>query len=144
MTKNSYATPEDAEKAFYAAIKNADLTAMMSVWSEDDAAVCIHPGAPRLEGRKQIQQSWQEIFEAGPPMEFTVTDERITREGHLAVHLVREMIEIEGELVTVMLSTNIYHLLGDGWRMMLHHASPEPELLMDELETEWQEPVVLH
>lgn len=116
----------------------------MAVWSEDDATVCIHPGAPRLEGRAQIQQSWQEIFEAGPALEFAIRDERVTEDQHIAVRLVREEISVAGELVSVTLATNVYHRVGDGWRMMLHHSSPEPEMLIDEIDTMDAETVVLH
>ena len=144
MSDFQYGTPREAEEAFYRAIEHADLPAMMSVWPDDDATVCIHPGAPRLEGRDLIEDSWQEIFESGPNMEFSVSDERITQDSHLAIHLVREEIAIGGELVSVMLSTNIYHLGSDGWRMMLHHSSPEPELMLDELDMPGEETLVLH
>ncbi len=144
MSKIKFSSPRDAENAFYEAIENADLPAMMSVWSDDDASVCIHPGAPRLEGRSQIKESWQEIFESGPAMVFQISEERITEDNHLAVHLVREEIVVEGELVSVMLSTNIYHHTGDSWRMMLHHSSPEPELILDEYDLITETPAVLH
>ncbi len=144
MSKAKFSSPREAEEAFYLAIENADLSAMMSVWSEDDAAVCIHPGAPRLEGRAEIRDSWLEIFESGPPMVFSISDERITEDDHLAIHLVREEIAVEGELVSVMLSTNIYHRTDDSWRMMLHHSSPEPESLVEDFELPHEDPVVLH
>jgi len=144
MSQRKYATPKEAEEAFYRAIEQGDIATMMSVWSEDDASVCIHPGAPRLEGREEIEVSWQEIFESGPTMEFSVSDERITQDSHLAIHLVREEIAIGGELVSVMLTTNIYHLASGGWRMMLHHSSPEPDLFIDEIELASEEPIVLH
>ena len=35
-------------------------------------------------------------------------------------------IEVENVLQGVMLVTNIYHLIDGSWRLMLHHASPEP------------------
>ena len=31
-----------------------------------------------------------------------------------------------------MLATNIYQLIDGGWRMVLHHASPEPDYEDDE------------
>ena len=144
MSEAKYLTPKEAEDAFYLAIENADLPSMMSIWSDNDATVCIHPGAPRLEGREEIRRSWQEIFEASPEMLFTISDERITQDEHLAVHLVKEEIVVEGEIVSVMLTTNIYHLIDGSWRMMLHHSSPEPEPLHDEMHLFDDEPVVLH
>lgn len=144
MSKDKFLSPKDAEDAFYLAIENADLQSMMSVWSDNNAAVCIHPGAPRLEGRDEIRRSWQEIFEASPPMMFTVSDERITQDDHLAVHLVKEEIVIEGEIVSIMLTTNIFHFIDGGWKMMLHHSSPEPDPILDDLQMIDDEPVVLH
>lgn len=144
MNELLFSTAADAEAAFYSSIRDTDLERMMAVWSEDDATVCIHPGAPRLEGRAQIQESWEEIFDVSPPMEFSISDERITADQHIAVHLVREEISIAGELVSVMLATNVYHRVGNGWRMMLHHSSPEPEMLIDEIDTMDAETVVLH
>lgn len=144
MSEPKFLTPREAEEAFYQAIENADLNSMMAIWSDDDATVCIHPGAPRLEGRGEIRDSWQEIFEAGPSMMFAISDERITQDDHLAVHLVREEIVVDGEVVSVMLTTNIYHRTNDSWRMMLHHSSPEPEPLLEEFALSGDEPVVLH
>jgi hypothetical protein len=40
---------------------------------------------------------------------------------------VREEIELDGQVVSIMVSTNIYHVEEGGWRMLLHHASPEPD-----------------
>ncbi|MEM7256676.1 MAG: nuclear transport factor 2 family protein [Pseudomonadota bacterium] len=144
MNKAKFLTPKEAEDAFYLAIENADLKSMMSIWSDNDATVCIHPGAPRLEGRDEIRQSWQEIFEASPSMAFSISDERITQDDRLAVHLVKEEIVIEGEIVSIMLTTNIYHLIDGGWRMMLHHSSPEPDPFLDDMALADDEPIVLH
>ena len=41
-----FASPEQAEAAFYSAFEKADLDAMMSVWAEDEDIVCMHPGRP--------------------------------------------------------------------------------------------------
>jgi len=69
-----YESPEDAEMAFYVAIENRDVDAMMDVWSGSDDVVCIHPGAPRLEGREIIADSWQQIFSTGESLRFRLTD----------------------------------------------------------------------
>jgi len=36
-----YESPEDAEMAFYVAIENRDVDAMMDVWSGSDDVVCM-------------------------------------------------------------------------------------------------------
>ncbi|MEM7208130.1 MAG: nuclear transport factor 2 family protein [Pseudomonadota bacterium] len=143
MSANLYATPEKAERAFYDAFERGDFNAMMDVWSTDDGVVCIHPGAPRLQGLEQVREGWRQVLENSVGLRFVLTDIQATEDEHLAIHVVREEISIEGQLTGVMLSTNIYHRVGDGWRMMLHHASPEPEQFYDELEVT-QDDVVLH
>ena len=45
-----FTTAEEAEAAFYDAIGRADLDALMSVWSDDEDIVCIHPTGQRLSG----------------------------------------------------------------------------------------------
>jgi len=77
-------------------------------------------------------------------MSFRLGEERITEDQHLAVHLLREEIEVDGELVSVMLTTNIYHRTNGSWRMMLHHSSPEPEPMIDEYDIVPDEQLVLH
>ena len=146
MTTN-YATPEDAELAFYDAMERHDLDAMMSVWLENDAIVCVHPGASRLEGSADIRAGFSQMFEdPAPAMDFTISDMRSQHLGTVAVHTLREEIEIDGQLVSVMLATNVYQQTANGWRMMLHHASPEFDFDLDEfdLTLEQATPVVLH
>ena len=62
MSSKQFATPQEAEDAFYRAFAVADVDAMMAVWAEDDAVTCIHPAGPRLDGRPAIRHSWQAIF----------------------------------------------------------------------------------
>lgn len=144
---STYLTPEDAEMAFYSALERSDVEAMMDVWLDNDCIVCIHPGACRLEGRDDIRAGFSQMFEEPmPAMDFSIADTRTRLVNGLAIHTVREEIEVEGQLVSVMLATNIYQQTESGWRMMLHHASPEPEMEMDELDytLESPEPIVLH
>lgn len=120
-------TPEEAEIAFYEAIERGDLQALSRVWSLDDNIVCIHPGANRIEGRAQVLESFSDMFAQSPSIGFSISDALQTESDGLAIHLVREEIELDGQLVSVMVSTNIYHLEDGGWRMLLHHSSHEPE-----------------
>ena len=138
MPERQFATPEEAEEAFYDAFANADLEAMMDVWADDDSVVCIHPGAPRLEGREEIRESWRQIFEADAELEFELSDEHYTQDSQLAIHLIRETIGVNDEISGVVLSTNIFQMIDGSWRMILHHASPEPE------PEDYDDPVVLH
>ncbi len=120
-------TPEEAEIAFYEAIEQTDIKALGRVWSSDDNIVCIHPGANRIEGRSQVLESFSDLFSVSPSISFSISDALQTEADGLAIHLVREEIEHDGEIVSVMVSTNIYHLEDGGWRMLLHHSSHEPD-----------------
>lgn len=125
-------SPEEAEIAFYEAIERADIQALGKVWSLDDNIVCIHPGATRIEGRVQVLESFSEMFADSPSISFSISDALQTESDGLAIHLVREEIEIDGQLVSIMVSTNIFHIEDGGWRMLLHHSSHEPEFNIDE------------
>lgn len=132
---DKFNTPEEAEIAFYEAIERADINALGQVWSLDDNIVCIHPGATRIEGRAQVLESFSDMFAESPTIGFSISDAMQTQSDGLAIHLVREEIELDGQLVSVMVSTNIYHKEDGGWRMLLHHSSHEPETnLADEFE----------
>ena len=140
-------TPEEAELAFYDALERSDIDAMMSVWLDHECIVCVYPGASRLEGPHDICSGFAQMFEdPTPSMEFSISDLRCRQMDNLSIHTVREEIEVDGQLVSVMLATNVYQRTEDGWRMMLHHASPEPDMDFDELDYTFEspEPIVLH
>jgi len=144
--RETYQTPEDVELAFYDALEQSDIEKMRQVWSEDDSIVCIHPGAMRLEGRADVGDSFVQIFKDAPEMDFVITDAKCVLMDNMAVHMVREEVAIDNQLVSVMLSTNIYHRIDGSWRMTLHHASHEPDLEFDEFEmgVDSEAPIVLH
>ncbi len=130
-----FKTPEEAEAAFYESIERADIQSLDAVWSTEDNIVCVHPGASRIEGRKAVMDSFVELFADSPALSFTIVDTLYTGNDEMAIHLVREEIELDGQVVSIMVSTNIYHVEAGGWRMLLHHASPEPDsAFQDEFE----------
>ncbi len=118
-------TPQDAETAFYAAFERGDLQAMMTIWAEDEAIVCVHPLGPMLIGRKAIQRSWKAIFARSSGMKFTVDRQLRTADDRVAVHIVYEYIELPGQgRRQAVIATNAYRRSNSGWYMILHHASP--------------------
>lgn len=132
----TFDSPAAAEQAFYDAMGSGDLEAMMAVWADDDDAVCVHPGGPRLVGSDAIRESFGEIFEAGT-LQVGTAAVRAFRHGDVAIHNLVEQITVIGqmgaELVSVV-ATNVYVKSGYGWQMMLHHAAaadtdtePEPD-----------------
>lgn len=133
-------SPQDAERAFYAAFERADLDAMMSVWAHDEQIICIHPGGGRRCGPAAVRESWRQIFAQGPQLRFRLADERLVAGKLMSVHSVFEYISVAGQSrpPAAVLATNIYILTGAGWRMLMHHAG------MAGSETAGPPPDVLH
>jgi ketosteroid isomerase-like protein len=128
MTDIRFATPGEAEEAFYAAFERADLGAMMAVWAHEDSIACVHPTGERLDGFEAVQNSWRKVLGAGTAMRFHISHAKYIQGPALAVHMVHENILVDGgsETPSVVLATNIYQLTKEGWRMILHHASLQP------------------
>lgn len=125
---NKFHTAMDAESEFYTAFEQADLERMMSIWAQNDRVVCIHPGAPRMEGLQEVRESWVELFRDPPMLKFALLDVRVTRSKDLAIHQIREEVEIDGQYISVMVSTNVYERDADKcWHMTSRHSSPEPD-----------------
>lgn len=120
----SHTSAEAAERAFYAAMADGDLDRMMALWADDDAAVCNHPGGPRLVGVPAIRESFREIF-AGGGVRIVTSAVHAWRNAEVTVHSVIERIAIEGrggtELVEVV-ATNVFIRSAGGWRILVHHA----------------------
>jgi ketosteroid isomerase-like protein len=121
-----FATPDEAEQAFYTAFANTDLTAMMAVWLESDTVTCVHPVGPRISGLQAVKAGWAEIFRNTGSLKFRLGEVSRTQDGLLAIHVLHEHISVPGESGErpPAVATNIYQLTEHGWRMILHHASP--------------------
>ncbi len=126
MTQSGFATPEEAEQAFYRAFQNADLNLMMEVWAERDFVECIHPMADRVQGHAAVMDSWRQIFAGGLRVQLQLSDVHRTHDASLAIHVVYEHLRIPGQASDYppVIATNVYQLLESGWFMVLHHASP--------------------
>lgn len=120
-------TPEEAEAAFYEAISEADVEAVMSLWADDEDIVCIHPGAPRLVGHASIRAAWESIFEKGGvhirPVQLHVTQNMLT-----SIHnIIEEVHRTASQQRDIhILATNVYVKTPLGWRIATHHASVVP------------------
>jgi len=121
-----FATPQDAEQAFYKAFERADLAAMMSVWAEEDDIVCVHPGGARHTGVVEVRESWRQILAQETGVQFHLVGNRVFSGRMISVHSVYEHVTIAGDSrpANPVLATNIYLLTDRGWRMLMHHASP--------------------
>ena len=131
MKETLFATPQDAEAAFYEAFMKQDLDGMMGVWADDDEVYCVHPRGPRVTGVAQVRESWRQVFATAQNVRFQVRDQHLLQAMMVSVHSVYEQIIIAGEgsrARACMIATNIYMRTERGWRMMAHHASPAPAL----------------
>lgn len=139
----SFPTPEAAEAAFYAAFEARSLDAMMAVWSDSNSIACIHPLTAPLDGRAAVAAGWRSMFEAAGQFSIHIEAAHEMREADQVIRIVREYLIIghETEPRPPILATNVYRREGDGWRMVLHHASP---LQVGGTPPERTPPVVLH
>jgi uncharacterized protein (TIGR02246 family) len=128
MKRALFTTPQEAEAAFYEAFEKGDLDAMMSVWADDDDIVCVHPSGQRLVGAEHIREAWRQIFAGGQTLQFQLRDQRALNGMTLVVHSVYEQIMAGTEARTrqPIIATNVYMRTENGWRMVVHHASPAP------------------
>ena len=147
MKKTLFATPQDAEAAFYDALQRADLEAMMEVWAEDEEVSCIHPGGARLGGIEQVRENWVQIFKSGQRLQVRLSDQLIVSGAMFSLHSLHENILVlggQGEGVrSIVVTTNAYLRADGGWRMVLHHASHSPAPVVRR-ELPLEAPKVLH
>lgn len=130
MKKTIYSTPQDAEAAFYDALRRADLDAMMEVWSDDEEVSCIHPDGPRISGLEQVRKNWAQIFMSGQRLQVELSDQLIVSGVMYSLHSLQENILVlagqGGGGRSIVVTTNVYLHSAGGWRMVLHHASHAP------------------
>ena len=127
MPSPPFISAEAVELAFYHAFENNDFAAMQQVWDDAEDIACIHPMAQILHGRRAVMASWRDMLSGGVGMRFTLEPVQIYRVENLTIHLLNEHIAVvNGNRVAPMVATNIFRLGAQGWRMVLHHASPNP------------------
>lgn len=119
-------SPDDIEAQFYEALQQADIDKLMAVWSDDEEIACVHPGGPRMVGAAAIRAAFEAIFASGA-IDVVPDKVRRLRTHSSAVHHVLERVQVlgdEGVQTAFAIVTNAYILTEQGWRMVLHHASP--------------------
>ena len=122
---------ESANASFYEAFNKRDLELMGKVWASDASATCVHPGWPPLKGFESILNSWAGIFENSGNMEVQISDLRVLASGDLAwVSCIEKLYTIaeSGVLASQVFSTNLFLCEGELWKMVMHHASPVPDI----------------
>ena len=136
-------SPDEVEQAFYEALSHADIGQMMACWAEEDEIVCILPAGERLVGPGPIRRAFERLFAKG---KLQVRQERVHKLEALAssVHHLTEHVRVltpQGEQVAWIAVTHVYHKTPQGWRLVLHHASP---VSAQDLSGAAKRPPVLH
>jgi len=130
VTTSAFSSAAEVEAAFYEALARSDFEAMMALWAEDEEVVCVHPDGPRLVGLSTVREAWRSLFAGGARLKVRTSHSVVSTSMLLAVHNVVEHISVEGDdqLHPPMIATNVYVRGPRGWRMLMHHASPAPEV----------------
>lgn len=121
----------EVNNLFYKALGTRDLGLMSRVWVTDRRAGCVHPGWIILRSWDAIKQSWENIFDPEDQVDISLSDVSVNIKGDIAwLTCVQQMVYIKRDPVTynISLSTNIFEKTGDGWLMVIHHASPIPDM----------------
>ena len=122
---------QSANERFYEAFNKRDIEAMKGVWGNDERITCVHPGWPPLNGFEPIMNSWAGIFENSGNMEIQISDVQVLASEDLAwVSCTEKLFTIadSGVLASQVFATNLFHLEDDVWKMVMHHASPVPDI----------------
>ena len=115
-----------AQETYYQALVDADLDALMSVWVNDDAVLCILPSGERLSGLDAIRDTHEDVFEHGG-VRVTWHELQSFETATVSVHHVIEQFDFdppnEAPQRFLAYATNVFLRTPEGWQLMLHHAS---------------------
>jgi ketosteroid isomerase-like protein len=121
-------SPNEVESLYYEAFRRSDFEVMTRLWA-NDGVVVIHPGSTAIVGFDAVMANWQILFQQAQASEINVNVIHQTQSDSLAVHLVEEELIMAGELVGMVLATNVYQKFENGWLMTQHHGSLVQEQL---------------
>jgi uncharacterized protein (TIGR02246 family) len=116
----------EVEQQFYAALRQADIEALMALWADDDEVVCVHPGGTRVIGHAAVRASFEAIFTNGP-IDIHPEKVRCLDAPAMSVHSVLERVQVreaQGTASGWVVASNVYVETPAGWRIVAHHASP--------------------
>ena len=97
---------------------------MDKVWAVRDYSACIHPGQEAIVGWPEVRESLGAIFAGTGKIRFRLTNLHIEQRGPIAWAFVLENIHHGDDVLVAVQATNMFERTPEGWRMILHHASP--------------------
>ena len=125
--RQHFALPQDAEDAYYDAIDENDLEAMMSVWEDSAETLCLLPMMPAQRGSAAIRQAWEPLLGSEFKLDMEIQHLCWIEHGDIAIHLVEEHVRSPGQPGKhTVYATNVYRKADNGWRILMHQNSPTP------------------
>lgn len=124
---HNFGTPQDAEDAYYDALEDGDLDALLDVWADSDEICCLLPMQPLVQGRSAVRELFARTFARTQGIALSVKHLGWINAGETAVHLLEESPQQQPAGAPPPLSvygTNIYRRGADGWRLIVHQNAP--------------------
>lgn len=122
-----FSTPQDAEDAYYDAIDEKDLNALMAVWDESATILCLLPMMPIQQGREAVEMAWRALFNSDIALEIQIKHLSWIETDEIAIHLIEEWVNTGAESgLQPVYATNIYRHGDQGWHLIMHQNSPTP------------------
>jgi ketosteroid isomerase-like protein len=122
-----YTTPQDAEDAYYDAIEEKNLEALMAVWEESEEVLCLLPMMAALSGKNAIGKLWEPLIHGDYPLDIQTRHLTWIETPDLAIHLIEEMVQSPGQNEPqAVYATNIFRKVNGGWYLLMHQNSPTP------------------
>ena len=121
-----FGSPDDCARAFYEAFAQADVEALMSVWADDEDICCAHPAAAPLYGYAAVRSAWEAILRNSAKMRIEMREESWHRTiGMVTLHAIQWIyVGEEPQPRGPVFVTNVFLRAPQGWRLLVHHASP--------------------
>jgi len=117
-----FATPEDAEIAFYKAVNQSNLSDFLQVWTEEEEVLCLHPNGTLLCTLEGIRESWREILGGTTKIKLQFRRLSYWRGSLMAVHHLLEELQ-SGQEVGAFRVTHVFMRGAYGWRLACRHTS---------------------
>ncbi|MEW8507565.1 MAG: nuclear transport factor 2 family protein [Candidatus Thiodiazotropha sp.] len=122
-----YKTPQEAEDAYYDAIEEKDLEALMTVWEDCEEILCLLPMMAAQRGKEAIRRQWEPLMQGEIALDIQTKHLAWIETPELAIHLIEELVKSPEQNETqAVYATNIYRRDGDGWHLLMHQNSPTP------------------
>lgn len=96
---------------------------MSNVWLDSPSIVCTHPMAARIVGYRLIIGSFMGLFQNQGEVAVTLEQVETMLTKDMSVRTGVEVLH-QDAMEYRMQVTNVFRSTEEGWKMVLHHASP--------------------